>query len=122
MFWFGLLLLFSQKVVAWEHTDDDLMSFVTVSCIYLVYCVLTCTNHVSLQLPDVRAVKFDVQYQDRDRVAPGYWFVSPYLHIAPDEPTSLYEQYQTGPHIYDQDGVRLNLCILPKEVPNSSPC
>ncbi|KAJ5168358.1 uncharacterized protein N7482_003952 [Penicillium canariense] len=83
MFWTGLLLLFLQHVVAW-HSDDDLMSFVT--------------------LPDVRAVKFDITYQDRERVAPGYWFVSPYLHIEPDEPTSLYEQYQVGPHIYDQDG------------------
>lgn len=29
MFWLGLLLLFMQNAVAW-HTDDDLMSFVTV--------------------------------------------------------------------------------------------
>ncbi|KAJ5949048.1 hypothetical protein N7454_000632 [Penicillium verhagenii] len=83
MFWLGLLLLLTQNVVAW-HSDDDLMSFVT--------------------LPDVRAVKFNIDYEHRDRVSPGYWFVSPYLHIAPDEPTSIYEQYQTGPHIYDQDG------------------
>ncbi|CEO60254.1 hypothetical protein PMG11_04889 [Penicillium brasilianum] len=83
MLWFGLLLLCLQNVVAW-HSDDDLMSFVT--------------------LPDVRAVKFNITYQDRSRVAPGYWFVSPYLHISPDQPTSLYEQYQVGPHIYDQDG------------------
>ncbi|KAJ5380364.1 uncharacterized protein N7496_002792 [Penicillium cataractarum] len=84
MLWFGLsLLLCLQNVAAW-HSDDDLMSFVT--------------------LPDVRAVRFDITYQDRSRVAPGYWFVSPYLHISPDEPTSLYEQYQVGPHIYDQDG------------------
>lgn len=83
MFWQGLLLLLAQNVVAW-HSDDDLMSFVT--------------------LPDARAVKFNLNYEHRDRVSPGYWFVSPYLHIAPDETTSLYEQYQTGPHIYDQDG------------------
>ncbi|KAJ5679325.1 hypothetical protein N7462_007569 [Penicillium macrosclerotiorum] len=83
MIWYGLLLLCVQNVVAW-HSDDDLMSFVT--------------------LPDVRAVKFDISYQDRARVSPGYWFVSPYLHIAPDKPTSLYEQFQIGPHIYDQDG------------------
>lgn len=63
-------------------------------------------NHrILVQLPDVRAVKFNITYQDRSRVAPGYWFVSPYLHISPDQPTSLYEQYQVGPHIYDQDGV-----------------
>ncbi|KAJ5631374.1 uncharacterized protein N7484_011474 [Penicillium longicatenatum] len=83
MFWQGILLLLAQNAVAW-HSNDDLMSFVT--------------------LPDARAVKFNINYEHRDRVSPGYWFVSPYLHIAPDEPTSLYEQYQTGPHIYDQDG------------------
>lgn len=59
-----------------------------------------------LQLPDVRALKFDIQYEDRDSLSPGYWFVSPYLHMDTDQHTSLYEQYQTGPHIYDQDGVR----------------
>ncbi|KAJ5225624.1 hypothetical protein N7468_006849 [Penicillium chermesinum] len=55
-------------------------------------------------LPDVRAVKFDIQYEDRDSLAPGYWFVSPYLHMDTDEPHTLYEQYQIGPHIYDQEG------------------
>ncbi|KAJ6015116.1 hypothetical protein N7540_009707 [Penicillium herquei] len=83
MFWLGVLLLWAQNAVAW-HSDDDLMSFKT--------------------LPDARAVKFDIHYEDRDSVSPGYWFVSPYLHIQPDGPNSLYEQYQIGPHIYDQDG------------------
>ncbi|KAJ5324419.1 hypothetical protein N7476_003019 [Penicillium atrosanguineum] len=84
MFWYAILLLFAQKVVAEPYTNDDLMSFVT--------------------LPDARAVKFDIETLDRNRTAPGYWFVSPYLHIDPDGDSSLYEQYQTGPHIYDEDG------------------
>ncbi|OQE23141.1 hypothetical protein PENSTE_c009G04208 [Penicillium steckii] len=85
MIWSGLLLLSClHRVAAWEHTDDDLMSFKT--------------------LPDVKAVKFDIEHLDRDRAAPGYWFVSPYLHIAPDGPTSVFEPFQIGPHIYDQDG------------------
>lgn len=65
----------------------------------------TAGANVSTQLPDARAVKFDIETLDRDRTAPGYWFVSPYLHIDPDGQSSLYEQYQTGPHIYDEDGV-----------------
>lgn len=52
-------------------------------------------------------MRFDIETLDRNRTAPGYWFVSPYLHIEPDEPSSEYEQYQTGPHIYDEDGVRV---------------
>jgi hypothetical protein len=110
MLWFGLLLLLClQNVAAW-YSDDDLMSFVTVSgagpsCLCPELDGGSANLRILVQLPDVRAVKFDITYQDRNRVAPGYWFVSPYLHISPDEPTSLYEQYQVGPHIYDQDGV-----------------
>ncbi|EPS33477.1 hypothetical protein PDE_08439 [Penicillium oxalicum 114-2] len=83
MFGLGLLILCLHNVAA-SYTNDDLRSFMT--------------------LPDVRALKFHITYKDRSRVAPGYWFVSPYLHIEPDNPTSLYEPYQVGPHIYDQDG------------------
>ncbi|KAJ5595299.1 uncharacterized protein N7459_001507 [Penicillium hispanicum] len=83
MIWSSLLLLLAHNAAAW-HSDDDLMSFVT--------------------MPDARAVRFNVHYEHRDRVSPGYWFVAPYLHMDPDQPNSLYEQYQTGPHIYDQDG------------------
>ena len=105
MIWSSLLLLLFQKAVAW-HTDDDLMSFVTVSGCTLGRFMTTGTDNTSItQLPDVRAVKFDIHYEHRERVGPGYWFVAPYLHMDPDQPTSLYEQYQTGPHIYDQDGV-----------------
>ncbi|CAG8945352.1 unnamed protein product [Penicillium salamii] len=77
------LLWLCQTVLA-QYSGDDLMSFVT--------------------LPDVRAVKFNVHHHNRDRISPGYWFVTPYLHIEPDAPSSLYEQYQIGPHIYDGEG------------------
>ncbi|CAG7949932.1 unnamed protein product [Penicillium olsonii] len=77
------LLWLCQTVLA-QYSSDDLMSFVT--------------------LPDVRAVKFNVHHHNRDRISPGYWFVTPYLHIEPDAPSSLYEQYQIGPHIYDGEG------------------
>ncbi|KAJ5190719.1 uncharacterized protein N7498_009704 [Penicillium cinerascens] len=85
MIWYALFLLVVQNAAAWRYTDDDLMSFMT--------------------LPDARAVRFDIETLDRNRTAPGYWFVSPYLHIEPDEPSSEYEQYQIGPHIYDEDGI-----------------
>ncbi|KAJ5779382.1 hypothetical protein N7457_007102 [Penicillium paradoxum] len=85
------MLLFSVSLLLWlcqtalaQYTSDDLMSFVT--------------------LPDVRAVNFNVHYYNRERLTPGYWFVAPYLHMGPDKPTSRYEQYQIGPHIYDGEG------------------
>ncbi|KAJ5205941.1 hypothetical protein N7491_003435 [Penicillium cf. griseofulvum] len=79
----SLLLWLCQTALA-QYSSDDLMSFVT--------------------LPDVRAVKFNVQYKNRERISPGYWFVAPYLHMGPDPPSTLYEQYQIGPHIYDGEG------------------
>ncbi|KAJ5997715.1 hypothetical protein N7499_005888 [Penicillium canescens] len=84
MFWGALLLLFSSNVVAERH-DADLMSFVT--------------------LPEVRALKWEITYYDRERMAPGYWFVAPYGQISPEHPTQKYQQYQVGPYIYDDNGV-----------------
>ncbi|CAG7947215.1 unnamed protein product [Penicillium nalgiovense] len=83
MFW-AALLLFSGNAVAERH-DSDLMSFVT--------------------LPEVRALKWEVEHYDRERLAPGYWFVAPYGKISPDQPTLKYQQYQVGPYIYDDNGV-----------------
>ncbi|PLN86507.1 ASST-domain-containing protein [Aspergillus taichungensis] len=65
--------------------DDDLMSFVT--------------------LPEIRALKWEVVYHDRERVSPGYWFVAPYGKIVPENPTHKFQPYQVGPYIYDGDGV-----------------
>ncbi|OQE44111.1 hypothetical protein PENCOP_c002G05859 [Penicillium coprophilum] len=83
MLWAALLLL-SGNAVATRH-DSDLMSFVT--------------------LPEVRALKWEVEYHDRERLAPGYWFVAPYGQISPEKPTMKYQQYQVGPYIYDDSGV-----------------
>jgi hypothetical protein len=57
------------------------------------------------QLPHVRALKYNVQYHNRERVHPGYWFVSPYGQMDPEAPTHRYAQFQVGPYIYDGDGV-----------------
>ncbi|KAL3462382.1 ASST-domain-containing protein [Aspergillus heterothallicus] len=66
------------------QSEDDLFSFVT--------------------LPNVRALKWNVDYKDRERVAPGYWFVSPYGQMDPEAHTQRYTPYQIGPYIYDGDG------------------
>ncbi|KGO40830.1 hypothetical protein PEX2_075120 [Penicillium expansum] len=58
-----------------------------------------------IQLPDVRALKWEVTHHDRGRLAPGYWFVAPYGQINPEQHTQKYQQYQVGPHIYDNDGM-----------------
>lgn len=54
----------------------------------------------------MRALKWDVHYHDRARAEPGYWFVAPYGQISPEHPTKKYQQYQVGPYIYDDNGVR----------------
>ena len=51
-------------------------------------------------------MKFDITHVDRGRQLPGYWFVAPYGQVDPENPTHKYEQYQIGPYIYDNDGVR----------------
>ncbi|KAJ5577873.1 uncharacterized protein N7459_006837 [Penicillium hispanicum] len=81
----GTLLSLLWSNVAAQHLDADLMSFVT--------------------LPDVRAVKWEVTHYDRERQAPGYWFVAPYGRNEPDEPTQKFQQYQVGPYIYDNNGI-----------------
>jgi hypothetical protein len=66
-------------------------------------------SDLCVQLPDMRAMKFESEIKDRERLTPGYWFVAPYGQIDPEHPTHRYEQYQIGPYIYDNDGV----CFLP---------
>ncbi|KAJ5336651.1 hypothetical protein N7541_004820 [Penicillium brevicompactum] len=84
MFWGALLLLLSSNAVA-SRQDSDLMSFVT--------------------LPEVRALKWEIEHYDRERMAPGYLFVAPYGQISPEHPTQKYQQYQVGPYIYDDSGM-----------------
>ncbi|KAJ5286804.1 hypothetical protein N7478_002490 [Penicillium angulare] len=85
MLYLGALLLSCLHGVVAERLDADLMSFVT--------------------LPEVRALKWEVTHHDRERQAPGYWFVAPYGQISPEEATKKYQQYQVGPYIYDNDGI-----------------
>ncbi|KAJ5902327.1 hypothetical protein N7495_002855 [Penicillium taxi] len=80
----ALLGLFLQIVTGQRH-DADLMSFVT--------------------LPEVRALKWEITHLDREREAPGYWFVAPYGVIVPELPSKKYSQFQVGPYIYDSDGM-----------------
>ncbi|KAJ5825912.1 hypothetical protein N7474_003050 [Penicillium riverlandense] len=79
-----LSLPFVHNAVA-QRNDADMMSFMT--------------------LPDVRAMKFETEIKDRERLTEGYWFVAPYGQIDPEHPTKRYEQYQIGPYIYDNDGI-----------------
>ncbi|KAK5165063.1 uncharacterized protein LTR77_009160 [Saxophila tyrrhenica] len=51
--------------------------------------------------PDIHAPKWDIDVYDEAALAPGYWFVGPYLdRNKGDAPDDGY----VGPHIYDQDG------------------
>ncbi|KNG83372.1 hypothetical protein ANOM_009007 [Aspergillus nomiae NRRL 13137] len=82
IFFLALVFLCFRSIVA--ASDDDFMSFVT--------------------LPQVRALKFDITYYDRDAVSSGYWFVAPYSLIDPEPPTKQWKPCQVGPYIYDADG------------------
>ncbi|CAK37961.1 uncharacterized protein An02g13770 [Aspergillus niger] len=77
MIWCLFALLFSQFAFAQRH-DEDLMSFVT--------------------LPEVRALKWEITHHDRDRAAPGYWFVAPYGMIDPESPTPVHN-IDDKPHL-----------------------
>lgn len=102
-----LLLLLLHSVLAQTQSEDaDLLSFATVSRPGCSYGIWHSSNSLSLsQLPHVRALKYNVQYHNRERVHPGYWFVSSYGQMDPEAPTHRYAQFQVGPYIYDGDGV-----------------
>jgi hypothetical protein len=100
-FWVLFLLLFGR---GFADSDDDLMSFVTVCP--PIRAERPWTDKI--KLPEVRAVRFDVAYYDRESVSPGYWFVAPYGVIDPEAPTKQWKPCQIGPYIYDADGVCLS--------------
>jgi hypothetical protein len=67
-------------------SDDDLTSFVT--------------------RPDIKAPVLDVKIYDKDAIIPGKWFIGPYAEIAQEKhPRNYYQACQSGPHIYDLEGV-----------------
>lgn len=49
--------------------------------------------------PDIGALKWNIQLQDEEALAPGYWFISPYARLKQD----TFPRWN-GPHIYDQRG------------------
>ncbi|KAJ5147868.1 hypothetical protein N7526_001220 [Penicillium atrosanguineum] len=58
-------------------------------------------------LPDHRIVKWNITHYDRSAIAPGYLFTAPYWTHDGDAETDQWVPYQMGPHIFDQDGVRV---------------
>lgn len=59
------------------------------------------------QRPDLRPPKFSVDVVSPEAVSPGYWFLAAYVDLNPKEEDSKFRPFQTGPHIYDNQGVRM---------------
>lgn len=63
--------------------------------------------HSFAQRPEIKAPVLDIHTWNKSSVAPGFIFVAPYASIYQQKPaTGYYEPCQTGPHIYDANGVR----------------
>jgi hypothetical protein len=100
----GAVSLFLYGASASESIrDDDLSTFVTVSAGPHAGLVIRCSRIG--QLPNHRAIKWNITYHDRSSVAPGYWFVAPYFAAESEPATTRWIPSQIGPHIFDQDGV-----------------
>lgn len=68
---------------------------------------------MTFQRPDIKAPLFTVDTFDAHSVVPGYWFVAPYAMISQQsQARNYYQPCQTGPHIYDGNGVHLP-CTYP---------
>ncbi|KAJ5792572.1 uncharacterized protein N7503_008550 [Penicillium pulvis] len=81
-------LLFISGVAAknpFQFNDDDFIKYRT--------------------LPNHRIIKWNITHYDRSAIAPGYWFTAPYWNWLGDTESKQWVPYQTGPHIFDQDGV-----------------
>jgi hypothetical protein len=100
----GAVSLFLYGASAFDSIrDDDLSTFVTVSAGPRAGLVIRCSRIG--QLPNHRAIKWNITYHDRSSVAPGYWFVAPYFAAESEPATTRWIPSQIGPHIFDQDGV-----------------
>jgi hypothetical protein len=56
--------------------------------------------------PEIRVPILNVTWLDRDAAVPGKWFVAAYAEIQQQpHPRKYYQACQTGPVIYDFDGV-----------------
>lgn len=89
-----LLSIFDHLALAhidlgWDTwSDEDLTNFVT--------------------RPDLKLPRFNVTIHDHDRLTPGYWFVGTYVDIEQKSiADNYYQACQSGPAIYDQEGVSL---------------
>lgn len=66
---------------------------------------------IGIKRPDIKAPVFDVEIHDPKSVETGYWFIAPYADIIQQSHArNYYQPCQTGPHIYDQNGVCVFLC------------
>ncbi|KAI1336498.1 ASST-domain-containing protein [Xylariaceae sp. FL0016] len=66
------------------HGADDLFRFVT--------------------RPDLMSPKWNITYHQKDKVAPGYWFTTPFKFIGNHLDDIKWVPCQMGPMIYDNDG------------------
>src|SRR5579859_4837877 len=71
-----------------------------IICLVCLSCQL-----IFHQRPDIRAPKYQFTYHDQDAVTPGYIFVGPYPYSGTPAWRPEFRPCQTGPHIYDMDGV-----------------
>lgn len=59
-----------------------------------------------VQRPDLRAPRLNVTKYFPDEITPGYIFTAPYVQIVQEVfPANYLQPCQTGPAIYDGDGV-----------------
>ena len=113
------------------HDDSDLSHFVTVRYI-IGYSHTEKLNLIPslTQRPEIKAPLFNVTIHNLSGVSPGYWFVAPYANILQDsQARNYYQACQTGPHIYDGQGVcircgiyRILLNINPQNLLWSGAC
>ncbi|KAI0813491.1 ASST-domain-containing protein [Xylaria sp. FL0064] len=54
--------------------------------------------------PDLMSPKWNITYHDREQIAPGYWFTTPFRFIGHRLDDVKWVPCQMGPMIYDNDG------------------
>lgn len=113
---FGSLLTATNAAydIAFE-SDDDLSRYITVRLIPICShssSALTCV----VQRPEIKAPLFEVEIYEPEQVTPGYWFVAPYANIIQERHADRYYQAcQSGPAIYDGNGVSRQPQSLPSQ-------
>ncbi|OJJ50321.1 hypothetical protein ASPZODRAFT_128937 [Penicilliopsis zonata CBS 506.65] len=77
-------LLVGTYAYDWPTDGSDLQTFVT--------------------MPDVYTIQWNITHYDRERAAPGYWFIAPYATYTPEPASKIWQPHQVGSQIYDSDG------------------